>query len=94
MKRHAVVICYDIAVNRTRRRVHRVLEAWRLDGQYSLCEARLSATQAEELMLQLAAEIDPETDRLLLARIPTHRGVRVRGSARTDSFDRALEWVN
>lgn len=91
--RQAVVICYDIRSNKARRKVHRVLQSWRLDGQYSLCEARLSEAEATELMLQLAREIDEDTDRLLLARIPRNRPVRVRGNARADSFERSLEHV-
>lgn len=90
MKLHAVVICYDISNNRIRRKVHRILKEWRLDGQNSVCEARLSFSQAEELTLQLGEIIDLETDRLLLARIPQNRKVHARGLGRSDTFTQKL----
>jgi len=62
-----LIVAYDIESNRTRRRVQLVLREWRLDGQKSVHECRLSAPMAEELFVQLCTEIDPETDRLLLA---------------------------
>jgi CRISPR/Cas system-associated endoribonuclease Cas2 len=61
------VIAYDIASNRRRRAVLRVLREWRIDGQYSAHECRLGRREAEELFLQLGALIDPLSDRLLLA---------------------------
>lgn len=64
---HDAVIAYDIGSNRTRRRVLRVLREWRLDGQKSVHECRLSRRMAEELFMQLCAEVDPGKDRLLLA---------------------------
>ncbi len=67
MNRRAAIIAYDIVSNRRRRRVHRRLEAWRLDGQYSVFECRLHAREAEELFMQLTELIDEKEDRLLLA---------------------------
>lgn len=67
MARKAAVIAYDIENDLRRRQVARCLRTWRLDGQYSLFECRLTQTEAEELFLQLAALIDPGKDALLLA---------------------------
>lgn len=67
MKRHPAIIAYDVVCNRRRRQVKRCLQAWRLDGQHSVCECRLSQPEAEELFMQLGERIDPKTDRLLLA---------------------------
>ncbi|HRQ65971.1 MAG TPA: CRISPR-associated endonuclease Cas2 [Xanthomonadaceae bacterium] len=65
--RGTAVIAYDIANNRRRRAVLRVLREWRIDGQYSAHECRLARGEAHELFLQLGALIDPLSDRLLLA---------------------------
>lgn len=65
-KRHQAVIAYDVSANSTRRRVFRILKDWKIDGQKSLVECRLSETEAEELFLQLSEEMDLETDRLAL----------------------------
>ena len=64
--RKTALIAYDIGSNRRRRAVHRVLRHWRIDGQYSAHECRLSEGEAEELFLQLTGLIDPAVDRLLL----------------------------
>lgn len=66
MRRDAL-IAYDIASNRRRRRVLYLLRRWRIDGQLSVHECRLSAAEAEELFLQLMTLLDPLADRLLLA---------------------------
>ena len=67
MPRKPAVIAYDIASDKRRRRVARCLKTWRLDGQYSVFECRLTEREAEELFLQLIDLIDPDTDALLLA---------------------------
>jgi CRISPR-associated protein Cas2 len=67
MSRKPVVIAYDIVSNKRRRRVARCLKTWRLDGQFSLFECRLTETEAQELFLQIIDLIDTETDHLLLA---------------------------
>ncbi len=70
MKRQAAVIAYDIVSNRRRRRLRRLLAAWRLDGQYSVFECRLTPGEAEELFLQLTREMDLSEDRLLMVWVP------------------------
>lgn len=43
MKRRPAIIAYEIANNRTRRRVYRILLEWRMEGQRSVHECRLLA---------------------------------------------------
>ena len=67
MARKPAVIAYDIVSDHRRRQVARCLRTWRLDGQYSLFECRLTPAEAQELFLQLVALIDTEQDALMLA---------------------------
>jgi CRISPR-associated protein Cas2 len=76
MPRKAVVIAYDIRCDKRRRRVARCLKRWRLDGQYSVFECRLTETEARELFLQLTEQIELTEDALLLAWIDPRRGSR------------------
>lgn len=71
--RRTVIIAYDVRSDSVRRRMLRVLREWRLDGQKSVHECRLTDTEAQELFLQLAAEIDSGTDRLMLAWVSAQR---------------------
>ncbi|MBK1645233.1 CRISPR-associated endonuclease Cas2 [Thiocapsa imhoffii] len=83
MPRQAAVIAYDIRCDRRRRRVARCLQRWRLDGQYSLFECRLTQAEARELFLQLVALIDGSEDALLLAWMdPTRSAEAVTRGAR------------
>lgn len=83
MPRQAAVISYDITCDRRRRRVARCLKTWRLDGQYSLIETRLTEPEAQELFLQLVALIDASTDCLLLAWLDNQRAAApITGCAR------------
>lgn len=61
------IIAYDVADNRRRRAVLQLLRRWRIDGQLSVHECRLTERAASELFLQLATKLDPRQDRLLLA---------------------------
>ena len=67
MARKPAVIAYDICCDRRRRRVARCLQTWRLDGQYSVFECRLTDAEAREVFLQLVDLIDEDEDALLLA---------------------------
>ncbi|AGA89194.1 uncharacterized protein predicted to be involved in DNA repair [Thioflavicoccus mobilis 8321] len=67
MARKPAVIAYDIRCDKRRRRAARCLKGWRLDGQYSLIECRLTEAEAQELFLQLVDIIDRDEDALLLA---------------------------
>ncbi|MFB6259758.1 MAG: CRISPR-associated endonuclease Cas2 [Thiohalorhabdaceae bacterium] len=90
MKRNAAVIAYDIASDHRRRRIHRILLAWRLDGQKSVHECLLSASEARELFIQLAGETDPDHDRLLLAWLEPDRPIHTRGQGRVDRLFRKV----
>jgi CRISPR-associated protein Cas2 len=76
MPRLPAVISYDIVCDKRRRRVARCLRQWRLDGQYSLIECRLSEPEASELFMQLVDLIDRDEDRLLLAWMDNKRESR------------------
>jgi CRISPR-associated protein Cas2 len=93
MERRPAVIAYDIADDRTRRAALRILREWRLDGQLSVHECLLSATEAAELFVQLAEVLDPETDRLLLAWLHTRRPALARGKGRVDATAAPLRHV-
>jgi len=73
MKRKAAIIAYDVAKTQRRKRLCRKLKQWSLDGQYSVFECLLTTREATELFLDLAAEIDNNTDRLLLAWLDNRR---------------------
>lgn len=77
--RKPVVFAYDITKNKTRRKVLRILKAWRLDGQKSVHECRLKESQAEELFIEINECLNPKTDLLLMARLEPHRKVQYRG---------------
>jgi len=79
-----VVFAYDIACNRRRRSIHRILQRWRIDGQQSVHECRLGRGEAEELYLQLVESICPRTDRLLLVWLRGEGPVRRFGKARRE----------
>jgi CRISPR-associated protein Cas2 len=85
MQRRVAVIAYDIASNRARRAVLKVLREWRLDGQKSVHECLLTDAEAADLFMQLGEQIDPATDRLLLAWLPPRRAMDARGLGRKDS---------
>ena len=77
-----LVVAYDVAKDRSRRRLLRLLRGWRVEGQLSVHECWLSRAEAEELFIQLREEIDSDTDRLLLAWLDGTRDVERIGIAR------------
>jgi len=79
LKPRPIVIAYDISKNKTRSRVYKILKEWRIDGQKSVHECRLTQRQAEELFLQLNEFLNNETDRLMIAWLEPHRTLRGRG---------------
>jgi CRISPR-associated protein Cas2 len=79
--RRLAIIAYDIVSNRRRRAALAVCRRWRLDGQLSVHECRLTDAEATELYLQLADLIDPLTDRLMLVWSPDDRPCRNLGRA-------------
>lgn len=76
MPRKPAVIAYDIVQDKRRRQVARCLKIWRLDGQYSVFECRLTEREAEELFLELVELINTDTDALMLAWIDNKRESR------------------
>ena len=49
-----IIVAYDISKKKTRTRVLKVVKSWKLGGQKSVHECRLTLRQAEELFLQLS----------------------------------------
>ncbi len=82
MGRRPAVIAYDISKDAVRRAALRILREWRIDGQLSVHECLLSDSEAAELFVQLAEELDPTTDRLLLAWLNPLRPALARGKGK------------
>jgi len=76
------VIAYDVSIRRSRATILRILKEWRIDGQKSVHECRLTEKEAEEIFIQLAEWIDLATDLLLLAWLEPQRDILCRGIAR------------
>jgi CRISPR-associated protein Cas2 len=74
-----MIIAYDISKNKTRYRVHKILKAWRIDGQKSVHECILDPNRAQELFIQICGDINPKTNSLMMARIEPHRKILYRG---------------
>ncbi|KPA15874.1 CRISPR-associated protein Cas2 [Candidatus Magnetomorum sp. HK-1] len=81
-KNRPIVVAYDISDNKARRKVFKILKSWRIDGQKSVHECRLSNYQAEELFLQISDPINQSTDRLMMAWLSQNRKILIRGKAR------------
>ncbi len=87
-----VVIAYDISDNKNRSKIHRILKEWRLDGQKSVHECKLTGQQAEELFLQLSEITDTKTDNLLMIWIERRRKILTRGCGGKTSMFKKI-WV-
>jgi len=81
-----VVFAYDIHKNKTRNKVFKILKEWRLDGQKSVHECRLSKKEAEELFIQISSAIDTSTDSLIMTWVDPYRKVLARGKGQTESM--------
>ncbi|OOC10838.1 MULTISPECIES: CRISPR-associated endonuclease Cas2 [Thioalkalivibrio] len=90
MRRRPAIIAYDISSPLRRRRVHRQLVQWRIDGQKSVHECLLAPQEADELYLQLGELIDPDKDRLLLAWLTPNAPIEARGSGDSESLFRRM----
>ena len=86
-KARPVVVAYDISKDSSRRRVYRILRDWRIEGQKSVHECRLTMDQAQELFIQLGRYIDPATDMLMMAWLEPRRSMLFRGTG-TDKVKR------
>ena len=89
-KSHPIVVAYDISKNKIRARVRRILREWNLDNQKSVYECRLTTQQAEELFLQLSAEIDVNTDNLIMAWVEMKRKVLTKGVGSNTSVNKKM----
>lgn len=58
------MICYDIADNRRRNKVARLLEGWGERVQESVFECHITATQQREIIGGIAILIDAERDKV------------------------------
>ncbi len=92
MKRKPAIIAYDIGNPVRRRRVHKRLQQWRIDGQKSVHECLLNHKEAEELYVQLLELIDPQGDKLMLAWLSPNAEVNGRGVGDQDSLFR--RWLH
>jgi len=61
------IIAYDIADSRRRSAILQLLRRWRIGGQLSVHECRLTQQEASALFEQLARKLDSKEDSLLLA---------------------------
>lgn len=93
MARFPAVIAYDISSNKNRRRVHRALKRWRIDGQKSVHECLLNRSEAQALFIELGEIIDPATDRLLLTWLNPERQLYNQGQGRKISMFNQLHHV-
>ena len=74
-----VIVAYDISNNKTRNKIRKIINEWRLDGQKSVHECWLNNRQAEELFLQIGASANKDTDKLLMAWLEPRRKILTRG---------------
>jgi CRISPR-associated protein Cas2 len=78
-RRKPVIIAYDISEKKAWRQVYQIVKAWRLDGQKSVHECRLTEDEAQELLIQLSEPLNLETDTLMIAWLEPRRNVLCRG---------------
>lgn len=57
-----VVLCYDVAADGRRNRLHKRLQQWMRPVQYSVMEARLHPNQLDAIRRTVVSIIDPEVD--------------------------------
>ena len=62
-----VLVAYDICAEDRRRHALRVARNWRLDGQKSVHECRLTNAEATALYGEIAARLAPRLDHLMFA---------------------------
>lgn len=72
-----VVVVYDVATDRSRRRLFQLLKQYGVPVQKSAFEARLTVRERESLLREAARLIDPATDRITLYPIaaPQEKGI-------------------
>lgn len=76
------VLVYDIASDRTRRRVHGLLREYGAPVQESAFEARLTVAERTSLLGKVRKLLDPETDRFCLYPVPSDLEKRIEAVGR------------
>lgn len=82
MPQRTALFAYDISDDRVRRRALRRVREWRLDGQLSVHECRLTDVEAARLFECLRADLDFAGDHLLFAWVAAQRPILARGKGR------------
>jgi CRISPR-associated protein Cas2 len=93
MPDRTALFAYDIHDHRLRRQALRTVREWRVDGQLSVHECRLSAAEASRVFQRLNAGLDPAHDRLLLAWVQAQRPILARGRGRATVATTGLLWA-
>lgn len=83
-KRRPIIIAYDISSDDVRNKVFRIVKKWRLGGQRSLHECKLTKKDAESLFIQMAEPLAEETDKLMMICIEQHRPILCRGTGQAN----------
>lgn len=83
MSRTLYLICYDVADNNRRRRIHRLLSGYRVQGQRSVSECWLTASELVRVRQSIDDLISPQEDRVLIFRLDPRQAVRCFGKAET-----------
>ncbi len=80
-RRRLYVIAYDIHDPTRLQRVLKVIKGWSTGGQKSVHECWLEEQEAEQLLAELEAEIDPDVDSLIVLRPEAPQKTRTLGVA-------------
>lgn len=81
ISRELLIVAYDITLPQQRALALKMVRHWRVGGQKSVHECRMTRREAEAFMTGLAGEIDAGNDRLLLAWVENHRQMVRQGAA-------------
>ncbi len=92
-KSKALIVAYDISENKTRARIRKILREWNVGNQKSVYELRLTQKQAEELFLQLAIQINPDKDNLVMAWLEPRRKVLTKGLGKHTKINKKLFYI-
>ncbi|MFN3713618.1 MAG: CRISPR-associated endonuclease Cas2 [Alcanivoracaceae bacterium] len=82
MARTLFLFCYDIADARRQRQVRRYLQGYKVEGQKSVFECWMTATEYTQVMEVLSEMINAEEDRIHVFRLDPRQKVRCFGLAR------------
>lgn len=82
MARSLYLACYDIADPKRLRRVCRLLQGYRVEGQLSAYECWLTPSELRDVKVALTQLIDTEEDRVHLFRLDPRMSVQCYGQAK------------